>query len=188
MLAFEQEAFLLEHPDDPQAWDALHTFYRKRLLGMIHRRGGGAYAEDILQNTLVCFFRAVKRGVVHPPIEPLLVTITRNECVRMLQGAGRQPTPIAPDGYAAQVQLKQEDGSSAMLLMQDLNRFTKAYLQRHADDPARARRVLLCFQLCALHDQSPGDVARLFQVPVNTVHTWLHRTRRELAAWMESGE
>lgn len=132
-----------------------------RLLG--HRQD----AEDVTQETLVRAVRHLSRWDPSRPLKPWVLAIAVNRCRTWAAKRRRVARPAEmPEAVAAPRQ-RLSTADLAEELQRALNELRDEYRT--------------CFVLFHQEDQSCQQIAELMDCPENTVKTWLHRARKELA-------
>ncbi len=179
----ELQRRLQSSPGDPALWVDLDIAYRKRLYGYIRSIGGARFAEDIVQITMLVFFRAVCTRPLTGPFEGLLFTIARNETYDYLRKESKAAEPADPSAHHNVVITSISGHEDLVVIRADIDAFLLYYRARGnlcADD---ADRRALAFRLRFLYQMAPADIASRMQLPLTTITNWLHRTREAFLVW-----
>jgi RNA polymerase sigma-70 factor (ECF subfamily) len=169
---------------DGAAFEQLVERYSPALFNLAYRmtqdRGE---AEHVVQDTFIRAMRALKRVRTDQPLKPWLLRITLNLC-RTLHHKRRALTfsDLTPEG-AAEIELMDEsplphDWAERQEIAERVRRAV-------AELPPAYRVVLT---LRYNEELSYEDIARILELPLNTVRTHLFRAkallRARLSAWM----
>ncbi|MFQ5730902.1 MAG: RNA polymerase sigma factor [Planctomycetaceae bacterium] len=140
-----------------------------RVFGVCYRMlGHREDAEDVAQDVFLRVFRSLHRWDPGRPLNPWLMTITVNRCRTVLQQRSRLPSPsefieMTADSPPNNADLAEE-------------------LQLGLDGLREDYRT--CFVLFYQQELSCVEIGRILNCPEGTVKTWLHRARRDLAAFL----
>ena len=148
---------------------ALVGRYQQRVFGVCYRMlGHREDAEDTAQDVFLRVFRSLHRWDPDRPFQPWLMTIAVNRCRTVLQQRARLPSPsefveMTADAPPATSDLAEE----LQLGLEELREEYRA-----------------CFVLFHQQELSCVEIGKILECPEGTVKTWLHRARRELAAFL----
>ncbi|MGR3323418.1 MAG: sigma-70 family RNA polymerase sigma factor [Pseudooceanicola sp.] len=157
---------------DRDAFGALYTATSAKLFGICLRvLNSRAEAEDALQEVYVKVWRNASKysaGTYSPMT--WLITIARNHAIDRLRArrsgaAGMDEADAVPDSAPGPEALAIADSERGRLV---------ACLAELDGDRARAVR------LAYLHGETYADLAARFEVPLNTMRTWLRRSLMKL--------
>ncbi len=124
-------------------------------------------AEDCTQETLLRVFRNLHRWDMARKIEPWLFTIAGNRCRTQLARRGRQPSLQAFDAPVDNQPFQDQQGE---LLAEEVELALSGLRPEYRE----------VFNLFHRFQLSYEEIAGRMGVPVGTVKTWVHRTRREI--------
>lgn len=151
-----------------QAFDLLMTAYQDKVFrlacGMLGDRG---LAEEITQDVFVRIWKSLKTFRGGSSLSTWIYTIARNACLTARRAvATNRMTPLNDLVPDRRKQLAGGDHAIDILrMLQDL--------------PENYREALTLFYV---EDKSYDEVARILDIPIGTVRTYLHRGRKQLAA------
>lgn len=131
-----------------------------RMLG--HRQD----AEDTTQESLVRAVKYLKSWDPSLPLRPWVLKIAANRCRTALAQRTRIPTPVEEIYESCTTEPQEEHG-----LEEGLSRALETLKAEHRH----------CFVLFYEQELSIQDIAEVMGVPIGTVKTWLHRSRKQLA-------
>lgn len=148
--------------------------YRHRILrlgySMLRDR---AAAEEVTQEVLVRVWRGLPGFRSESSLSTWIYTITRNACLTAIGRRERQCVSLEEPAPRREVERKAADAWS---------------IPEHPDAaellnrlPAKYRQVVSLFYM---QEKSYDEVARMLDLPVGTVKTYLHRARKSLAEEM----
>jgi RNA polymerase sigma factor (sigma-70 family) len=160
---------------DDAAFDALYDGYHRNLLAFCHHMlGSREEAEDVLQQTFLAAYRALRAGQDVVGLKPWLYTIARNRCLSVLRA--RRDHVALDDGAAATEGLAAEVDRRADLraLVRDV--------QRLAPDQ---RAALVLFEL---GDHSHEEIAAVLGVRREKVKALVFQAREALMGWRAARE
>jgi len=128
-----------------------------------------AEAEEVCQDTFVRAFTAIERFDPSRPLFPWLYTIAKRLCLDRLRRDRQDPTDDletrVADSHAGPE--RQASGREMMVVL------NKAM----AELPEGQREVLGLFHIEGLPYK---EIARIMELPMGTVMTWIHRGRKAL--------
>ncbi|WP_310820446.1 RNA polymerase sigma factor [Stratiformator vulcanicus] len=127
-------------------------------------------AEDAAQDIFLRIFRALDRWEPGRPLKPWLTTIAVNRCRTLLKK--RQSESSRVRSVREVIEFCSPAATAADLAMAEELELALSKLRRE---------YRLCFELYYRDEYSCVEIAEILDRPVNTVKTWLHRARRELA-------
>jgi len=153
---------------DRAAFSALYDATAPKLMAVAGRvLKDNALAEDCVQDTFMKVWRNAERYAVtgHSPMT-WLITITRNTAIDRL----RSLRPAADvDALAESLPSRAGTGESHAIAASEAARIAACLDELEADRRAAVRGAYL-------DGQSYADLARLHDVPLNTIRTWLRRS------------
>ena len=127
-------------------------------------------AEDAAQETFVRALRSLSQWDRSRPLEPWLLTVAANRCRSALARRQRRPPGLPlQDDDAPQYR---DELQAARILTEEIHRS----LDRMRAEYAQA------FRLFHEEELSYTEIAEVFDCPLGTVKTWVHRARREILA------
>jgi RNA polymerase sigma-70 factor, ECF subfamily len=133
--------------------------------------GNRALAEEITQDVLVRIWRALPSFRGEASIATWIYTIARNTSLTAAKRV-RAATSVSLEEPLVRTQVEQRAFSPTVT--SDLPKLLSALPENH-------RRVMMLFYM---EEKSYEEVARLLDLPIGTVRTYLHRGRKTLAALM----
>lgn len=157
---------------DRKAFAELYSATSAKLFGVCLRvLKDSALAEDVLQDVFVKIWNKADRYRVtgHSPMT-WLISVARNQAIDRLRASGPATSDIdevAPIASAA-------PGPEGLVIAADEARRVVACLDNLEEDRAAAVRGAY------LDGQSYADLAERFNVPLNTMRTWLRRSLMNL--------
>ena len=162
---------------DRTAFRALYDQVAPKLFGVAYRiLGNRGDAEDAVQEAFVRAWHAASRYQVgRGPAAAWLVAIARNSAIDRLR-ARKAPTRDIDELHDLR-----DPGPSpeAAVLAADARRRIELCLERLPQERARAVRAAY------VEGHSYNDLARRFDVPLNTMRTWLRRSLMVLRECLE---
>jgi RNA polymerase sigma-70 factor (ECF subfamily) len=153
---------------DQGAMLALVERFQGQVFGLCYRMLGQRQdAEDAAQETFVRVLKNLHRWDPEREFQPWLLTIAGNRCRTALAARRRRPASELIEELVADEEPGREAGRQ---LAEELHLAL-------ADLRPEYRQAFLLF-----HEQelSYADIAAAMNVPLGTIKTWVHRTRREL--------
>lgn len=130
--------------------------------------GNRALAEETAQEIFVRVWRALPGFRGESSVSTWIFTITRNTCLTALKNEStRRTMPLGErEGQTLRASAREESrGPDLPHLVSQL--------------PEKYRRVITLFYM---EEKSYDEVARMLDLPIGTVKTYLHRAKKELAA------
>src|SRR3954451_10194647 len=154
---------------DDAAFEALFDRHARGLVGFCrHLLGSREEAEDAVQHTVLCAYRAIRERDQHLDLKPWLYTIARNRCLSILRARREElalvDDQVATEGLAAGVDRRAE---------------LRALLADLADLPEQQRTALVLFEL---GDVSHAEIADVLGVPRGKVKALVFQAREHLLA------
>jgi RNA polymerase sigma-70 factor (ECF subfamily) len=153
---------------DQGAMLALVERFQGQVFGLCYRMLGQRQdAEDAAQETFVRVLKNLHRWDETREFQPWLLTIAGNRCRTALSSRRRRPTGELTEELVADDAPDQDAGRQ---LAEEVH-LALGHLR------PEYRRAFLLF-----HEQelSYAEIADALDVPLGTIKTWVHRTRREL--------
>jgi len=153
---------------DQRAMLALVERFQGQVFGLCYRMLGQRQdAEDAAQETFVRVLKNLHRWDETRDFQPWLLTIAGNRCRTALSSRRRRPTGELTEELVAD---DAPDHDAGRQLAEEVH-LALGHLR------PEYRRAFLLF-----HEQelSYAEIADTLDVPLGTVKTWVHRTRREL--------
>jgi RNA polymerase sigma-70 factor (ECF subfamily) len=142
--------------------------YQNNVFGLCYRMLGRHHdAEDAAQETFIRALRSLERVDPNRDIEPWLLAIAGNCCRTRLARRKRRPEGLSLVADVGDDSVEEEAGRN---LAEELHHGLAELREEH-------RQAFLLF-----HEQqlSYEEIAKVLNVPMGTVKTWVHRARREL--------
>lgn len=136
----------------------------RRLLGDEHE------AEDAAQETLWRMLRHLERWDASRPLQPWVLQIAVNRCRTILSQRTRRPLPSEWEHT-----WPAPTSRSPHELVEELQRGMQTLREEYR----------LCLELLYRQQMPVEEMARLLNVPIGTIKTWLYRARRELADYLQ---
>jgi RNA polymerase sigma-70 factor (ECF subfamily) len=133
--------------------------------------GDRGIAEEISQDVLLRIWRGLPGYRGRASVSTWVIAITRNACLTALKRRSNVPN-TSIDEPAAKTAVEKMAASVREADFPDFRKFIGELPEDH-------RRVILLFYMEA---RSYEEVAKLLDMTVGTVKTWLHRARKALAA------
>lgn len=157
---------------DPNAAAGIVQRFRGRVFGLcLSMLGHRQDAEDMAQETFIRALGSLRRWDRSRPFEPWLLAIAANRCRTLL--ARRSRRPVVTD-LVDQIPEHRGNFSAASQLAEEV----QAALKNLRAEYRQA--------FCLFHQQhmSYEEIARTCNCPLGTVKTWIHRARKEIAAYL----
>jgi len=169
MAADEKIAALLARGSRTEAFETLLDAHQDKVFRLCYSMlGNRAQAEDAAQESFLRIWKAIDRYRGESALGTWIFSIARNVCLTAI--AKRRK--IAPMEDA-------ERGSP------EPPRHERDMLRLVAQLPDNYRQVVMLFYM---EDRSYEEVARLLDLPLGTVKTYLHRARKQLATIMKEAD
>ncbi len=158
---------------DSSAMRELVSRFQREVFGLCVRYVGSPHdAEDISQEVFVRVFRSLKSWDSNRPLRPWISRIAVNRCRTWLANRPKRPEPV---DFLHETPAR---------LIEDDSRELVDEIQK-ALDLLRPdyRGVFTMF-----HEQgcSYDEIAEVFDRPVGTIKTWLHRARTEILSYLQN--
>jgi RNA polymerase sigma factor (sigma-70 family) len=164
---------------DLSALGALYDRHHEGVRSFVRRAtGGAADADDVTQEVFLTLVKIAERYDGRASARPLLLGIAARLVHRRRRGLARWARALA--GVATAVSPPSPTPEDAASTSEEMRRFDAA-LARLSDDK---RLTLLLIEREGL---TGPEVARILDVPVNTVWTRLHYARADLRRALASG-
>lgn len=153
------------------AFDLIVTHFSDKVIRLSYSiLGNRAAAEDVAQDVLVRVWRALPAYRGEASVSTWLYAITRNTSFTARKRAGERPSVSLDEPL---VRLEAERAAPQQTeSFSDLPKLLSALPERH-------RQVMMLFYM---EDKSYEEVARLLDLPIGTVKTYLYRARKSLVS------
>jgi len=154
-----------------QAFETLLAAYQDKVFRLCYSMlGDGAQAEDAAQESFLRIWKSMERYRGDAAIGTWIFLITRNVCLTAISKRGtRRSAPI-------------EEAERVTPPAPDRERDV-AHLV--AQLPENYRQVIMLFYM---EDKSYEEVARMLDLPMGTVKTYLYRARKQLAKMVKEAD
>src|ERR1035437_141237 len=154
-----------------QAFEELLAAYPDKVFRLCYSmRGDRAQAEDAAQGSFLRIWKSMERYRGEAALGTWIFAITRNVALTAIAKRGAHRS--APIDEAERVPLQAPDRE------RDVARLV-------AQLPENYRRVIMPFYM---EDKSYDEVARMLELPLGTVKTYLHRARKQLAPMVREAD
>jgi RNA polymerase sigma-70 factor, ECF subfamily len=155
------------------AFDLIAAHYSDKVLRLSYSiLGNLGLAEDVVQDVLVRVWRALPAYRGDAAVSTWIYTITRNTCFTALKGH-RKGSSVSLDEPVIRLEAERVPSSSQQSdLASDLLSLLSILPDKH-------RQVMMLFYL---EDKSHEEVARMLDIPIGTVKTYLYRGRQAIAS------
>ncbi|MGA3186643.1 MAG: sigma-70 family RNA polymerase sigma factor [Bryobacteraceae bacterium] len=169
--ADENIAALLAAGHRTVAFEALLAAYQDKVFRLCYSMlGDRAQAEDAAQESFLRVWKAMERYRGESALGTWIFSITRNVCLTFLaKRAARRTAPIEEAGNA----------------MPDRPNRQRDILRLVGQLPDNYRQIVMLFYM---EERSYEEVARLLDLPIGTVKTYLHRARKQLATMVKEAD
>lgn len=163
---------LLDQQRYAEAFELVLARYQAKVFRLAYSiLGNRALAEETGQDVFLRIWRALPRFRAASSISTWIFTITRNASLSALRGGSRRQAlsldePAVRAVAEARYASAREDAPTP-----DLQRLV-------AQLPEKYRQAIALFYM---EERSYEEVARLLDLPLGTVKTYLHRAKKELA-------
>ena len=153
-----------------EAFDLLLAEYRNRVFRLCSSMlGDRAQAEDIAQDVFMRIWKALAGFRGQSSLSTWIYAITRNTCLTAIKSAAaRKEVPLEEAGVERAATTEEAAISRTGVDLEALV----------AQLPEKHRQVL---RLYYMEEKSYDEVARLLDLPMGSVKTYLHRARKQLA-------
>jgi RNA polymerase sigma-70 factor (ECF subfamily) len=162
MATDENIAALLARGSRTEAFETLLADHQDRVFRLCYSMlGDRAQAEDAAQESFLRIWKSLDRYRGESALGTWIFSITRNVCLTAI--AKRRKTAQIEDAARARPEPPQQERDMLRLVTQL---------------PDNYRQVVMLFYM---EEKSYEEVARLLNLPLGTVKTYLHRARKQLA-------
>ena len=153
-----------------EAFDLLLVEYRNKVFRLCTSMlGDRAQAEDIAQDVFMRIWKALAGFRGQSSLSTWIYAITRNTCLTAIKtNASKKEVPLEEAGVERAAATVQPAISRTGVDLEALV----------AQLPEKHRQVL---RLYYMEEKSYDEVARLLDLPMGSVKTYLHRARKQLA-------
>ena len=168
---------------DAEAFNALFDRYHRSVYNLARLWLGSCDgAEEVLQETFLAVARSAGTYTPRGRFRAWLMRIARNRCVNHLESQRVRrsvltESTVDPDDTAAR-----QAPPAERIEADELQERIRTAI---ADLPDRQREALALY---AFEQMSYGEIARVMQMPINTVKTLIYRARANLARTLEPPE
>jgi RNA polymerase sigma-70 factor, ECF subfamily len=171
MAADEDITALLAAGRRTEAFETLLAAYQDKVFRLSYSMlGDRAQAEDAAQESFLRIWKSMERYRGDSALGTWIFSITRNVCLTAIsKRAARRSAPI----------------EEAERSTHDAPDRQRDILRAVAELPENYRAVVMLFYM---EDRSYEEVARLLDLPVGTMKTYLHRARKQLATIMKEAD
>jgi RNA polymerase sigma-70 factor (ECF subfamily) len=162
----------------PEAFELVLAQYQNKVFRLAYSMlGNRALAEDAAQEIFVRIWRSLPgyRGLAS--VSTWIYAIARNTCLTALKSSAVRRTISLDEPHVRAAAETRIAGHHEAAPGPDL-----PYLVSQL--PEKYRQVIMLFYM---EERSYEEVARLLDLPMGTVKTYLHRAKKELAAAMSRG-
>src|SRR5712692_6365347 len=156
----------------PEAFELLMSLYQNKVFRLAYSMlGNPAVAEEASQDIFIRVWKALAGYRGQSSLSTWIYSIARNTCLTAIKTNAVKPASLEEPKIRLQAEARQsatvdrERGIDWEFLLSEL--------------PEKYRQVLVLFYM---EDKSYDEVARLLDLPMGTVKTYLHRARKDLAA------
>lgn len=168
----EQIQALLNQKLYKSAFDLIAAHYSDKVLRLSYSiLGNLTLAEDVAQDVFVRVWRALPAYRGEAAVSTWLYTITRNTCLTALK-VHRKGSSVSLDEPVIRLEAERVASSSQSDLASDLLSLLSILPDKH-------RQVMRLFYM---EDKSHEEVARMLDIPIGTVKTYLYRARKAIAS------
>ncbi|RAI39114.1 sigma-70 family RNA polymerase sigma factor [Rhodoplanes roseus] len=162
---------------DRAALQAFYTRHHVRVFRFVLRiLGDRTRAEDVISEVFIDAWRQAAQFEGRSAVSTWLLAIARHKAYAVLR---RRPTESIDDEKAAQIE---DAGDTPDVTLEKQNR--AAILRRCLEALPSTHREIV--DLVYYHEKSVAEVARVFDIPENTVKTRLFYARKKLAGMLQS--
>ncbi len=162
---------------DAQAFTELVSRYQHAVYRLCLRYGAEE-AQDLAQETFMRAFVHRERFDPARPILPWLLTIARRLCIDRIR---KHKPVLSEDDRPLDPADEHPDAESALATREQLGQLKQAH-SKLADGPREA------IALYHWEGLSYDEIAKVMNVPIGTVMTWLHRGRAQLRKALEEAQ
>lgn len=166
---------------DPEAFDRLVENHTPRLYRIVRRFASDrGEAEAIVQETWLRAWRALPRSVDDRPLAPWLVRIAIN----VARDIWRKKRPLDFADIGGEEEFLEDEGPGPEERMSQKEALEK--LVRGVERLRPEYRMVIALRYEA--GFSYQEMARVLDLPINTVRTHLHRAKSDLRHWLETDD
>lgn len=156
----------LDKQEYREAFELLMPQYQNKVFRLAYSMlGNRALAEETTQDIFVRIWKALGGYRRQSSISTWIYTIARNTCLNAIRANASRTAPF--------------EGSTTNIPALASSAPTIDWEHLLAQLPEKYRQVLVLFYM---EEKSYDEVARLLDLPMGTVKTYLHRARKDLAA------
>jgi RNA polymerase sigma-70 factor (ECF subfamily) len=164
-------AALLAGGHRTEAFEALLAAYQDKVFRLCYSMlGDRAQAEDAAQESFLRIWKALDRYRGDAALGTWIFAITRNVSLTAITKRAAHPSAPIEEAERVTPQAPDRERDVAPLV---------------AQLPENYRQVIMLFYL---EDKSYEEVARMLDLPVGTVKTYLHRARKQLATIVKEAD
>jgi RNA polymerase sigma-70 factor, ECF subfamily len=158
-------------PQRTEAFEELLAAYQDKVFRLCYSMlGDRAQAEDAAQDSFLRIWKSMDKFRGDAALGTWIFTITRNVCLTAI--SRRAAYQAAPVEEAERVRHEGSHGERDMLRMV-------------SQLPDNYRQVIMLFYM---EERSYEEVARMLDLPLGTVKTYLHRARIQLATMIKEAD
>lgn len=149
-----------------EAFDMLLGSYQDKVFRLAWSMlGNHEQAEDAAQEIFLRIWKSLSRYRGESALGTWIYSIARNACLTAIARRAARPTvPLKEAGHPAATAAAEEPRADVIGLVAQL--------------PEKHRQVVMLYYM---EDKSYEEVARILELPLGTVKTYLHRGRKQLA-------
>lgn len=171
----DDDLLLRYREGDEEAFRMLFDRYRGLVYNFARLMLGDAHrAEDLLQETFLSVVRAADRYEPRGHFRTWLLRMARNRCLNWLESERIRRVNLTDVSTALAPVTSPEIPETVGIVQHAIRRL-----------PERQREAIVLY---AFDSMSYQEIARVLDVPVNTVKTLIHRGRATLARALEAAE
>jgi RNA polymerase sigma-70 factor (ECF subfamily) len=149
-----------------EAFELLMPRYQNKVFRLAYSMlGNTALAEETTQDIFIRIWKALACYRGQSSISTWIYTIARNACLTAMKVNAARPVPLEQTQVKLPSRASGAHGIDWEHLLSQL--------------PEKYRQVLVLFYM---EDKAYDEVAKLLDLPMGTVKTYLHRARKDLAA------
>jgi RNA polymerase sigma-70 factor (ECF subfamily) len=172
-MACDQEIqSLLASARHAEAFEMMLGVYRNKVFRLAYSMlGDRELAEDAAQEVFLRIWKALARYRRESALGTWIYAIARNACLTQIARRKTHPTlPLEEAGPRSSGPVERPSVDILRLV---------------AQLPEKQRQVVMLYHM---EDKSYDEVARLLDMPMGTVKTYLHRARKQLATMMKEAD